>query len=230
MTIIHRHHIIPKHAGGTDDPENIIELTIEDHADAHRQLYEMYGRWQDRVAWLSLSGMMGEEERLYEIFSNSNKGNPTNYKHSPEMIKHLSESKKGDKNPMYGKPAPNRGQKRPGVGGRKRGTKWSDAERRKHEEIRSRPGYYDYNKNPDRCRKISESKKGCVGSATGKKWFNNGERETYAYECPIGYRLGRKPRATNGKKGMRWYNNGIENRQFYEGAEPEGFCSGRLKK
>jgi predicted molibdopterin-dependent oxidoreductase YjgC len=30
----HKHHIIPKHMGGTDDESNIIELTIEEHAEA----------------------------------------------------------------------------------------------------------------------------------------------------------------------------------------------------
>jgi hypothetical protein len=33
--IIHKHHIIPKHAGGTNDPSNLVELTIEQHAEAH---------------------------------------------------------------------------------------------------------------------------------------------------------------------------------------------------
>jgi hypothetical protein len=30
--LFHKHHIIPKHAGGTNDPSNLIELTIEEHA------------------------------------------------------------------------------------------------------------------------------------------------------------------------------------------------------
>jgi hypothetical protein len=33
------HHIIPKCMGGTDDPSNLIELTFEEHVEAHRQLY-----------------------------------------------------------------------------------------------------------------------------------------------------------------------------------------------
>ena len=37
-TIYHIHHIIPKHLGGTDDPSNLIKLTIEEHAEAHRIL------------------------------------------------------------------------------------------------------------------------------------------------------------------------------------------------
>lgn len=30
----HIHHIIPRHMGGTDDPSNLIELTIQEHAEA----------------------------------------------------------------------------------------------------------------------------------------------------------------------------------------------------
>tara|TARA_Y100000034_G_C6910355_1_gene424452 strand:+ start:21106 stop:21675 length:570 start_codon:yes stop_codon:yes gene_type:complete len=54
----HKHHIIPKHAGGSDDPSNIIELTIADHAEAHRKLFEKYGRWQDKIASDMLSGQI----------------------------------------------------------------------------------------------------------------------------------------------------------------------------
>lgn len=63
----HKHHIIPKHAGGTNEPSNLVKLTIEEHSEAHRKLYEEHGRWQDRVAWLSLAGIMKDEERIYEI-------------------------------------------------------------------------------------------------------------------------------------------------------------------
>jgi len=41
---MHRHHIIPKHQGGTDDLSNIVVLSIEDHAEAHRRLFEEFGR------------------------------------------------------------------------------------------------------------------------------------------------------------------------------------------
>lgn len=69
----HKHHIIPKHMGGTDDKENLIELTIEEHAEAHRQLYEKYGKWQDRLAWRALSGQIGKEEIIKELLSNAGK-------------------------------------------------------------------------------------------------------------------------------------------------------------
>lgn len=44
--------------GGTDDPSNLIKLTIEEHAYAHQLLYEEKGNWQDYVAWKTLLGQM----------------------------------------------------------------------------------------------------------------------------------------------------------------------------
>lgn len=65
----HIHHIIPKHMGGTDDPSNLIELTIEEHAEAHKKLYEQYGSEYDRIAWLALSKQINltEAKRLAHL-------------------------------------------------------------------------------------------------------------------------------------------------------------------
>jgi len=65
----HKHHIIPKHMGGTDDPSNLVELTVEEHAEAHRRLYEKHGRWQDKLAYQALSGMLGQEEIMKRAMS-----------------------------------------------------------------------------------------------------------------------------------------------------------------
>ena len=205
----HKHHIIPKHMGGSDDPTNIVELTIEEHAEAHRKLYEEYGHWQDKVAWQGLAKLITKAELIYTV---------------------LSESMKGENNPMYGKPAPNRGKKRPGVGGRKKGTKWSAAERETHQQIRAKEGFYDFTQDPERNKKISAAHKGKIGAAAGKSWFNNGETETYAFECPDGFVKGRKPRKQIGKRGMKWYNNGVVSKQFRDGKVPEGFVRGRIIK
>lgn len=228
-TILHRHHIIPKHIGGSDDPSNLIELTIEEHAEAHRKLYEEHGRWQDRVAWLSLAGIMKDEERIYEIVSNSNKGNPSNYSHSDETSK-ITESRLGEKNPMFGKVSHLKGTKRPGIGGRKKGTSWSEEERAVQEKIRNAPGYYDFTQCPERNKKISEAHKGRTGSAQGKTWFNDGTNETYAFACPEGFIVGRKPGRNSNKKGMGWYNNSVVNKQYRVGEVPEGFVRGRVSR
>jgi len=224
---LHKHHIIPRHAGGTDDPSNIIKLTIEEHAKAHKKLYKKYNRWQDRVAWLSLSGIMKDKERIYEILKNSN---PGGYRHTEETKRKLSEMRKGDKNPMYGKKAPNNGVKRPGVGGRKKGTKWSLAERKNQLEVRSRPGYYNFTKDKERNKKISLAHMGKIGSARGKHWCNNGLSETYAFSLLAGFVKGRLPNRITNKKGLLWYNNSKINKQFRLNQELEGYTRGRISK
>jgi len=48
--------------GGSNDPSNIIELSVEEHAEAHRKLYEEHGHWQDHLAWKALSGQINSDE------------------------------------------------------------------------------------------------------------------------------------------------------------------------
>ena len=62
----HKHHKIPTHAGGTNDPENIETLTPEDHAEAHKKLFEEHGTWQDEVAWKGLAGLI-DGDKCQEI-------------------------------------------------------------------------------------------------------------------------------------------------------------------
>lgn len=59
--------------GGTDDASNIEILTVEEHAEAHRLLYEQYGFWQDELAWKGLAGIIGKEEILKEIYKQNGK-------------------------------------------------------------------------------------------------------------------------------------------------------------
>ena len=74
----HKHHIIPKHMGGTDDPSNLIELTPGEHAEAHRLLYEQYGHWQDYVAWQGLAQLDANFDAAKEsILAGSRKGRAT---------------------------------------------------------------------------------------------------------------------------------------------------------
>ena len=72
-SIYHNHHIIPRHAGGTDSPDNLVRLTVEEHAEAHRVLYEEHGRWQDRVAWIGLAGLATKAEHVAMLLSEAGK-------------------------------------------------------------------------------------------------------------------------------------------------------------
>lgn len=59
--------------GGTDDPSNLIELSVEEHAEAHRKLYEEYGNEYDRIAYEALSGMIKKEEVIHQVLSEAGK-------------------------------------------------------------------------------------------------------------------------------------------------------------
>ena len=107
--IKHKHHIIPKHAGGTDEETNLVELSITDHAEAHKKLYEQYGRPEDKLAWKCLAGMFSKEEIIKEVCSLAGKkggakGGKAN-KGKKQTTEWIEKRKMfGEKNPMYGMP------------------------------------------------------------------------------------------------------------------------------
>jgi hypothetical protein len=84
-------------------------LTIEEHANAHKLLYEKYGRDEDRWAWLGLSGQIGKDEILRQIamaqkgmkkpdgFGEKISAFRKTFKYSEESKKKMSEAKKGKK-------------------------------------------------------------------------------------------------------------------------------------
>ena len=89
------HHIVPKHMGGSNDPDNLQQLTIEEHAQAHLELHEKHGDERDLLAHRMLLGQITTAEaRLARAKL------PKNDSHK----KKISESMKGEKNPQYGKP------------------------------------------------------------------------------------------------------------------------------
>ena len=75
----HKHHIIPRHAGGTDDPDNIVVLSIEEHAEAHLKLFEEHGNQFDWIAYECLSGMITKEEVMeYQLSEAGKRGGAAN--------------------------------------------------------------------------------------------------------------------------------------------------------
>jgi len=99
---MHNHHKIPKHMGGTDDPSNIETITITEHADRHRVLYETHGHWQDKLAWEGLSKQISKEEITKRIQKAPK---------SEEWKRKMSEKMKGAGNHRYGKPGTMLGKK-----------------------------------------------------------------------------------------------------------------------
>ena len=70
---LHRHHIVPRHMGGSDSSENIVYLSVEDHAEAHRVLWERYNKEEDYIAWKALSGQLTKADATKKAIINSNK-------------------------------------------------------------------------------------------------------------------------------------------------------------
>lgn len=70
--MLHKHRILPGHMGGTYAADNVVLLSVPDHAEAHRLLWEQYGRWQDKCAWLMLSNQIKHPYSLGAAKGNQN--------------------------------------------------------------------------------------------------------------------------------------------------------------
>jgi hypothetical protein len=64
--LMHKHHIIPRYMGGADGEENLVEVTIAQHAMFHYCNYQLWSNMEDYVAWRGLSGQISEAEFIVE--------------------------------------------------------------------------------------------------------------------------------------------------------------------
>ena len=85
--------------GGTDDSSNLVKLTVEQHAEAHRLLYEQYGHWQDYSAWMGLSKQLSISETIRYVQRMAmlgkkawNKGIPNTDEQKQKISEKLSKS------------------------------------------------------------------------------------------------------------------------------------------
>jgi hypothetical protein len=64
--VTHKHHIIPRYEGGSDDPSNIVELRPVQHAMWHFAEWQRKKNPKDKLAWKLLSQEVTSEERFVE--------------------------------------------------------------------------------------------------------------------------------------------------------------------
>jgi len=104
--IYHIHHIVPKHAGGTNDSSNLIKLTIEEHAEEHKILWEQHGKKQDYIAWQTLSGNITKEEARIMAVSAALKNVPKSEEQKQKMSVSQKQRYKKNGNPNKGRKNP----------------------------------------------------------------------------------------------------------------------------
>jgi hypothetical protein len=107
--------------GGTDDPSNLVYLTVEEHAEAHKKLWETHGKIEDKVAYMGLMNMIDREEIIRSLASKPK---------SEEHKKKISEAHKGKPKPWLigsknaaGKRGPNSEEHNKRIGEAKQGVK-----------------------------------------------------------------------------------------------------------
>ena len=200
---VERHHIIPKSEGGTDESDNLVNLTAREHYIAHLLLAKIYNDYKMIAAVLCM-------RRASVYHTRSHKFNSRLFeKMRHEFAGRVSKMFKGRPSPMKGKkcseesnlrksishmgiPSPNKGKKlseetkrKIALASRKR--KHSEETKRKiamaitGKRRKGKP-FTDEHK-----RKISERLKGHKSAVLGKKKYTNGIKNIYAFDCPEGY-------------------------------------------
>lgn len=79
--------------GGDDSENNLIDITVEKHAEEHKRLYELYSKTEDYIAWRGLAGTIGKEEIFKETSSLGglkNKGKPKTAEHKKKISEAIS--------------------------------------------------------------------------------------------------------------------------------------------
>jgi len=58
----HKHHLVPRYMGGSNEPENLVEVTVTQHAMFHFCNYQLWSNEEDKIAWKMLSGQINVDE------------------------------------------------------------------------------------------------------------------------------------------------------------------------
>jgi hypothetical protein len=61
-----KHHIIPRYMGGSNSPDNLVEVTLTQHAMFHYCNWRLWGNKEDEIAWKALSGQISIEDVILE--------------------------------------------------------------------------------------------------------------------------------------------------------------------
>jgi hypothetical protein len=221
----HKHHIIPRYMGGTDVAENLVEITVTQHAMYHFCNYQLWGNEQDKIAWRMLGKQITLDEAKLEAMKLGHKKakevQKKLYEDEEYMEKYIQRCKESFHN------SPNKDKIINIL--LKNQSKAVEAARTPEAIKRKK-------------KKLKEIKhqQGEKNSQYGKMWITNGTKEgTYRINkeepIPEGHWKGRvcfdvKPKGkTASAYGRMWINNGSKNKMIpKESPIPEGYKKGRF--
>jgi hypothetical protein len=159
--------------GGSDNSSNLVEVTIEEHAELHLALYLEHGRKEDWYAFMGLSEQIGKEDIFRALMD------PTGRTHSEETKekmrhsqlgkkKHTPESKKKISEARRGKKLTEEHKRK--IGEASKGNKASLGKKLTEEQKKTLSNKMKGNKNWSKNPKVSEEARRNRSEAVKKRW------------------------------------------------------------
>lgn len=223
-----KHHILPKCKNGSDDINNIIWLTPQEHYKAHMLLaLENPTDISLVTAWNAMSGWK-KEIRQITITADE-------YAVKRELLSiNMSQRQQGSNNSFYGKHHTKDTRKL--ISSKGKGVKRSEEFKRNCSQRQqgTNNSFYGKHHTEDILKKISEAsktkwqdeaykeKQHKIRTELHLKWWNNGINEVKSDVQPYGYIEGRLPKHTH------WFTNGED--EIKSTVCPDGWWSGRSNK
>lgn len=210
--------------GGTDTYENLVEVTITQHAMFHYCNYQLWGNEEDRIAWRMLSGQISVDEAKLEAIKLGSKNGVNALKEKFKDPEKLKEHKEKCKKAFNNSPHKEDAIKRCKINQSKAVEASRTSEARKKQK-----------------QKLNQIKhqQGEKNSQYGTMWITDGTKEgSYRIKkgdpIPEGFKPGRVcykviPKGENTSNfGKIWINNGQISKMIHKNQPiPEGFVKGR---
>ena len=159
--------------GGSNHPSNLILLTIEEHAEAHKKLYEQHNNQYDHIAWKALSGQITSSEATILAIKKANTGR----KHTEETKRKMSEAATGQNNAFFGKTHSEEFKEKQRL--LKLGTKQSDTQKQKYNRTGKLNSFFGKTHSEEFKEKQRKNKKGKKDSPETKEKKRQAQLKRY---------------------------------------------------
>lgn len=82
----HKHHLTPKYLGGSNELQNLVEVSPIQHAMFHYCNWRLWGNTEDKIAWRALAGYSKKEEIIHQVISLAGKKGGKIAKESGQLL------------------------------------------------------------------------------------------------------------------------------------------------